>query len=341
MTKIDIAEVQNLATDALKGQGVPLDRAKIIAEEMALAEYAGVKTHGLGKLVSLNFGDLTARLEFEGSGAIFSVNGNGGNGFLIFSKVAEELIVRTKKHGLALATVTNTTRYSSLFPYPSQVAKAGFISILTNSAGPAAVAPFGSIDPITGTNPICFSFPKSGGGVHTFDMATSELVWGEIRQAALEGRRLPSGPFLNSAGDVTSDPTDVNAVKVFGGAKGSAINLALEVLAGILSGGKAGLLCESEYDCGAMFISIDPTALGLDLDKFSSDMENLFNEVRSARPESNGSVVRVPGDAGRSTLRIETVLNEIIDVPQSTLDMLARMAVGESVSELASNPLFN
>jgi LDH2 family malate/lactate/ureidoglycolate dehydrogenase len=210
-----------------------------------------------------------------------------------------------------------------------------------NSAGPPAVAPYGSIDPITGTNPICFAFPKSDGGIHAFDMATSEIVWGEIRQAALEGRRLPAGPFIDSAGDVTTDPTKVSAARVFGGKKGSALNIAIEILSGALSQGQIGLQCENEYDCGAFFMAIDPQALGIELNGFTAKIEQLFQDIREARAEISERPVRVPGDSGRSALNIDDFKDAELDVPKATLTMLERMAKGEDVSELASNPLFN
>lgn len=340
MSEFTVQDIQKMAISALSGQGLPSEQVLDIANEMVIAEYMGVKTHGLGKLISLNIGNLSVNPTILGSGPIFKVDGNRGNGFITYSNVADELINRTKDFGIALATVTNTTRYSSLFPYTSKVAQAGYISILMNTAGPAAVAPFGSIDPITGTNPLSFSFP-SNGEAHSFDMATSDVVWGEIRQAALEGRRLKTGPFLNSAGDITSDPTEVNAVKVFGGAKGSTLNLAIEILAGILSGGRAGLECQDEYDCGALFISIDPEALGISLEGFSGQMERLLTEVRESRSESSEKIVRAPGDRGRSSVKIDLILNEQLDIPQTIITMLERMAQGENVSELASNPLFN
>jgi LDH2 family malate/lactate/ureidoglycolate dehydrogenase len=82
--------------------------------------------------------------------------------------------------GIVAAFVHNFSRYSSLYPYTVRLAQSGFVGILANTAGPAAVAPFGSVDPITGTNPICFSFPTSSGVPQTFDFATSEVVWGKF-----------------------------------------------------------------------------------------------------------------------------------------------------------------
>jgi L-2-hydroxycarboxylate dehydrogenase (NAD+) len=135
--------------------------------------------------------------------------------------------------GIAAAFAHNFSRYSSLYPYTVRLAQRGCVGILANTAGPAAVAPFGSIDPVTGTNPICFSFPTASGGAQTFDFATSDFAWGEIRQAMLEGRSLVSGPFLTRAGEPTTLPSEVDAIRAFGGRKGWALNLAIEILAGV------------------------------------------------------------------------------------------------------------
>ncbi len=215
------------------------------------------------------------------------------------------------------------------------------MAILANTGGPAAVAPYGSVDPITGTNPICFSFPRTGGQVQTFDFATSDVVWGAIRQAAIEGCALPAGPFLNAAGDITTVPGDVNAVRAFGGHKGSALNLAIEVIAGILAGGKAGMECESEFDCGAIFLALDPSATGVGRLNFASSVDRLLNSIRACRPENPDAPVRAPGDRGRNTMSLGSDGNRRLELADKILEMMVRMSEGEKVADLASNPLFN
>ena len=341
MPLISIAELLSASIVALQGQGFSRELAAEIAEEFVVSELTGTKTHGVGKLGSLQFGDLAAKPDIVEYGAVISVDGNGGNGFLLFRQIAELVCERCSAMGVVAAFVHNFSRYSSLYPYTVRLAQRGFVGILANTAGPAAVGPFGSVDPITGTNPICFSFPTPSGVPQTFDFATSEVVWGEIRQATLEGRGLVSGPFLSSAGDVTTAPSEVDAVRAFGGRRGWALNLPIEMLAGPLAGGRAGLDVKSEFDCGAFLIGIDPIAARAGRSGFAHQVGTLLDSIRASRPESGNGNVRCPGDRGRSSVDINEHLSEQNQIPETILQMMDRMSKGEKVSELAANRLFN
>jgi L-2-hydroxycarboxylate dehydrogenase (NAD+) len=341
MAETTVRELCLIAVKALEGQGFGADLAREIAEEFVVAELAGVKTHGLGKLVSLNLGDLNVQPKIREHGALLSIDGSGGNGFKLFRDIADMLVERCPRYGISAAFVHNFSRYSSLYPYTSRLAKAGFVALLANSAGPPAVAPFGSVAPLTGTNPICFSFPRSDGQSQTFDFATADVVWGAIRQASIEGKALPTGPFLDAAGDITTVPTEVNAVRAFGGKKGFALNLSIEILAGLLSGGRAGAECESEFDCGAFFIAVDPKFAGAGATEFGEGLDRLLEAVRASRPEDPAAPVRAPGDHGRNSISVDREGDSRLSISDAVLEMMRRMASGESVAELASNPLFN
>jgi L-2-hydroxycarboxylate dehydrogenase (NAD+) len=334
MTIVSADRVQELAKAALLGQGVAPELADEVVTEFVVAELAGQSSHGLGKLASLQFGRLDAIPAFVEHGAVVAVNGLGANGLLVLRAVARRLIAPARHHGVALASVRNFSRHAALYPYTEILATQGLVGILMNSAGPAAVAPFGSIDPITGTNPICFSFPTPS-GPHTLDFSTAEVVWGEIRQATLEGRELPAGPFLDADGEITLVPSEVNAVKAFGGAKGWALNLAIDVLAGAMTGAPSGLAVQDEFDCGALMIAIDPEATGAGT-TLPHAVAGLLDEVRQARPGTGATSVRVPGDRRRGP----GLPNEV-DIPPATLALLERLASGERVLEFSSNPLLN
>lgn len=333
MTTMSAADLRQLARNALIGQGFAPELADEVVDEFVLAELAGQPSHGLGKLASMRFDHLDAVPEFAQRAAVLDVNGRGASGLLVLRAVAERLDPIAREYGVALASVRNFSRYGALYPYPEVLARNGLVGILLNSAGPAAVAPFGSIDPITGTNPLCFSFPTPA-GVHTLDFSTAEIVWGEIRQATLEDRDLPAGPFLDRFGEVTTVPADVNAVKAFGGAKGWALNLAIEVLAGALVGTSSGLAVQDEFDCGALLIAIDPAATGAGT-AFPSAVTRLLDDVRGARPIPGHDSVRVPGDRRHGTLPTEA------DIPPTTVALLERLATGDKLSELSANPLLN
>jgi L-2-hydroxycarboxylate dehydrogenase (NAD+) len=334
MTEVSADRVHDLARAALVGQGFPGHLVDDVAREFVVAELWGERVHGLGKLVSLQLGSLEAAPQFEARGPVLTVDGSGANGFLLMRAVALRLAEQARRDGLGLAAIRNFSRYGALYPYTEILARDGLVGILMNGAGPAAVAPFGSVDPITGTNPLCVSFPTPG-EPQTLDFATADMVWAEIRQATLEERPLVDGPFLDADGNVTTLPSAVSAVKAFGGSKGWALNLAIEVLTGAMVGAQSGLAVNDEFDCGALMIAVRPDATGAD-SNFPAAVAQLLDEVRHARPAQPRQGVRAPGDRRR-----DEMLPAFVDVAPTTIDLLERMAAGEKSTTFSSNPLLN
>ena len=313
----------DLVQAALAGQGMSEADAAAAADDFVSAEVAGVLTHGVSKLVSMKFGRLDAIPEESTFGSLLVVDTKGANGLVYFRRLAERSVALVAETGCALIFVRNFSRYNSLYPYTEVVSRQGFISLLMNTAGPSAVAPFGSIDPITGTNPICFSFPTLD-GVQTFDFPTSELPWGAIRRAAIEDQDLPARSFLDVDGEFTGTH-HANAVPAFGFAKGSALNLAIELICGAASGASVGRQVDSEFDLGALFLSFDPARTGGT--DFRSAASSLFEEIRSSRPRGKAKEVRVPGDRLRGRSLLRTVgPNHLVPIPELTFTLLERMS---------------
>jgi LDH2 family malate/lactate/ureidoglycolate dehydrogenase len=119
------------------------------------------------------------------------------------------------------------------------------------------------------------------------------------------------------------------------------LNLAIEILAGPLAGGRAGLDAKSEFDSGAILIGIDPIAARAGRPGFAHQVEALLDSIRASRPEDGNGTVRCPGDRGRSSIDIKKHLGEQIQIPETILQMMVRMSKGEKVADLAANRLFN
>ena len=145
--------------------------------------------------------------------------------------------------------MVNFSRFGRLDPNGRMLANQSLVGIILNSVGPPAVSPYDGGDPMLGTNPICLAFPTANGPL-VFDFSTGASIWGEIRQATLENRRLPDDVFLAEDGDFTTDPKEAAAVVPFGGPKGYALCLALEILSGALVTARMGPKVESQYDIG-------------------------------------------------------------------------------------------
>ena len=134
-----------------------------------------------------------------------------------------------------------------------------------------------------GTNPLCFSFPSGRGKPYVFDFATSQKVWGEVRQAIVENRPLPDNCFIDGEGNFTTDPEKAEAGVPFGGPKGYALCYALEVMTGAFVGAKMGYNARDEYDLGYLFVAFSPEMFTT-LDTFTEEVDALAGDVRGCPP---------------------------------------------------------
>lgn len=98
------------------------------------------------------------------------------------------------------------------------------------------VAPAGGTRGSLGTNPLAFSWPRSGKDPFTFDFATSAFARGEIELYQRAGKPLPEGVAIDKDGQPTNDPQAAldGAMLTFGSHKGSALSIMIELLAGPL-----------------------------------------------------------------------------------------------------------
>jgi delta1-piperideine-2-carboxylate reductase len=147
------------------------------------------------------------------------------------------LIERTRSHGIAALVINNAAHFSALWLEIEGLAAAGLAS-LAMCPSYATVAPAGGSGPLLGTNPFAFGWPRSAGDPFVFDIATSVAARGEIELHRRSGTPLPDGWALDAEGKPTNDPTAAlaGAMLTFGGYKGSAISIMIELLAGVMIG---------------------------------------------------------------------------------------------------------
>ena len=288
-------ELQELVREALISSGLDGRDADYIANDLVAAEANGKPAHGIIKLfdIATAIGKRQGSPVVRSRGPVGFIDGSRELGHLVARRMVEESLDLAREHGVGVVGAANFSYYARLTGYVQAVADAGLVAVMMNSAGPAAVVPFGGRTPVLGTNPISFGFPRSGGSPLVIDMATSAEVWSLIALARSRDEALPFGPFLDDSGVVTSDPTQVVSVLPFGGAKGSAIGLAVEILGGALMGVSTGKRVKDEYDLGALLIALDPEALG-GLEHLVEEVRNLSRDVEVSG--GDGQSVHVPGD---------------------------------------------
>lgn len=321
--KIDIRidTIKNMMADALKLRNIDKEVARFMIDDYIEAELSGQTSHGLSKFLLLDAaldnieGDIVVEKEM---GNYIKINGGKNLGHYAGLVCINKVLVLAEHYGNGIVALNNAGRYSRLKPFARKIAEQGYIGIVMNNGGPAAVAPYGGTTPIFGTNPLCFAFPSRNPQPYVFDFSTSKKVWAEIRQAILEKRDLPEDSFYDADGNITKDPQKADAVMAFGGAKGYALCYAIEILTGAFVGGKMGQKVNNEYDLGFLFIALSPDMFS-ETNRFLDEIDNLANEVRVSRSICAEKKVYVPGEMtaeilqkNKSTARIQ-IDSEILD----------------------------
>jgi len=133
------------------------------------------------------------------------------------------------------------------------------------------MAAWGGRRPVFGTNPLAFAAPQRGRAPVVVDLALSQVARGKILSAAIKGAAIPPGWAVDEEGEPTTDPKAALAGTLLplGGAKGSALALMVEILAGALTGANFAFEASSFFDAsgsppgvGQFVIAIDPAAFG-------------------------------------------------------------------------------
>ena len=240
-----IEEIFNLAKDTLLYNGCDEFNAESVSKTVSEAERDGSVSHGLfripGYVASFRSkkvkGDSRPKIQNLSKCAI-RVDGDYGFAPTAIKVGVPELTKITNENGMGILTITNTHHFAALWHETEALANNNLIAIACTAYKPS-VAPAGAKQAFFGTNPISFAWPRPGKTPVVYDMATSTMAMGEVQVAAREGHTVPLGTGINSKGEQTTDPSEIangGVLLTFGGYKGSAIAMMVELLAAGLVG---------------------------------------------------------------------------------------------------------
>jgi LDH2 family malate/lactate/ureidoglycolate dehydrogenase len=221
------------------------------------------------------------------------INGNGRSAKLIMKDLLPTAVQWTHEQGQICIGFKNCGYHGGLGTIARKFAEANVVCIYTANGGPATVPPYGGSKELLGTNPIAYAIPTSGMPI-VFDAATSERPFGTIARAKKQHESLIPNTYYARSGEFTTVPNEAVAIKSFGGHKGSAINLLLDVITGALVGAKSGSLVGSDPDIGGYMQLLDPAAFG-ELSIFTQQSDQLVKDIQSNPPAPGLTEVRIPG----------------------------------------------
>ncbi|AYG57530.1 Ldh family oxidoreductase [Rhizobium jaguaris] len=295
-TRISYDDLTSLLARIFVRFGVSEANAAIVAANCAGCERDGSLSHGVfrmpGYVSSLRSGWVDGKAVaavLDVSTAFIRVDARNGFAQPALSLAMPLAVEKASKFGAAVLAIKDSHHFSALWPDLEPLARNGFVA-LSMVSGLACVAPPGGRKAVMGTNPIAFATPVDGANPMIFDFATSSMSNGDLRIAAREGRGVPLGTGVDAEGEFTEDPSrilDGGALLPFGGHKGSALSLMVEVLASALTGGQFSSEVDFSAHSGAetpktgqLVIVIDPRRGGNEV--FASRVAQLMDVVRAS-----------------------------------------------------------
>ncbi len=271
-TPVERDDLLRLVGTALARNGASAAAATAIAEMVVTAEGDGAHSHGVfrvpGYVKALKAGAIDGhavpRLVAR-EGAVLRYDAERCAAPFAYAVTLPELAEVAERLGVGVLSLANVAHFQAMWPETEWLAAHGLVAFACTANYPY-LAPAGGTRPIFGTNPLAFALP--GDPPVAIDMASSTMARGDVMLAAREGRPVADGVGLGPDGLPTSDPAAIlkGAQLPFGGHKGSAIALMVELLAGLCGGPYSDVAKDASgagVPVGAVFVlALSPAALG-------------------------------------------------------------------------------
>jgi (2R)-3-sulfolactate dehydrogenase (NADP+) len=323
MTVITAFELTDLITHALVVSCTSDANAASVARALVAAEIDGQSGHGISRVASYAAQAKVGKVNGQAvptatatkPGALL-VDAAHGFAYPALDLAVGHLPAMAKTNGIATAAITRSHHAGVAGHTVERLAEQGMVALMFANT-PAAMAATGGSKALFGTNPLAFACPIAGRPPLVVDLALSTVARGKIVVAARDGKAIPLGWAVDSAGQPTTDANAALAGMLLplGGAKGAALALMVEVLAAALTGANFAFEASPFLD--------DAGAFGAGNGGFGTERSVLQRvAVLAAAIEADGA--RLPGSR-RHALR-EKVVKEGLAVDADVLNGIKTLA---------------
>ncbi len=319
--KVSIPELKAKMTDVLLKRGYDKNDISFVINMYLGGELRGHTSHGLASFVSFAQSEPEVHDEpvvLKDTHALFALDAKGASGNVIGKRAADEAVRRAKAEGVGTVLIKDMDSWLRPGAIAEYIAEQGYLAVVINSGGGTSVAPPGGFDPTLGTNPIAYGIPTANEPL-VVDMATAQHAWGQVRLANKYETPLPPDAFYNDKGNITREGKEAYSVKAFGGYKGYALALMVEVMTGSLVG--VPMMIESTAGStfagklprrGAVIIAFDPANM-VDPEEFKKQNSELLADIQKSQTLPSEEI-RIPGvEAGKRKAASEA--SGKVDIP--------------------------
>ena len=329
MPKVSLDQIEHYALRTLIEASATPANAAPVARSIRRAEADDMRPLGLGYLPIYLSHLGTGKVDGKAIPAVRQraaavVHVDAANGFAHPAIEAgfPALISAARACGTATMTVTRSYSAGALGHPAEDLADHGLVAwAVTNS--PPNIAPWGGTRPLFGTSPMAFAVPRQGHPPLVIDQATSVVTKVALVAKAKAGERLPAGWAFDAQGQPTTDAQAALAGSLapFGGAKGAALALMIDILAAGLTGANfskdASPYARPEGPppgVGQFFAAFDPNAFD---NGFCTRIETLFESMLS----QDG--VRLPGDRRLSAR--DRIAHDGVEVDHKLFEIIGQL----------------
>jgi len=313
--------------------GLLPSHARMVAEHLITANLRGVDSHGVIRipyyLEGLERGYVKPRSEIRilrETALSALLDGGDLPGVIVAAEATNLAIRKARSSRVSLVGARRLGHVGMLAYYTRRIAAEGFMGFACANC-PPRVAPWGGAERIFGTNPMSMGIPVDGGNPIVIDMATSAIAAFKINLALRQGKSIPPNSALTKDGRPTRDPREAleGVLLPFGGHKGYAMGLLVEVLSSAFIGGLVSwkIIDHASTQGGFLVAAVDPEIFRT-REEYSSDIREIIEKIKGCRVAEGFSEILLPGELEDRTY--EARLREGIPLDQKTVKSLKDVA---------------
>lgn len=288
---VTAAGAQRFARDVAERMGASAGDAERVAELLVRADVGGHPGHGLRRLRQYangwQRGTIVPSAQAEivaDTGTAITVDGRQALGQVVCTLAADLAAERALQHGVAAVGVRHSAHAGRLADYADRACGHGAAVLLfANDSGAAqGVAPPGALEARLSTNPLAAGVPRAQAPHLVIDLSTSVVAHGKVRVLEDAGMPVPEAWMRDGL------------MQPLGGAKGFALALLVEALAGVVSGAGAASAHPGPDDQGVFMLAFDPARFGQPAE-LSERMEAMLAYVLAVPLAPGAEPLRAPG----------------------------------------------
>ncbi len=339
-------KLREITTKIFEAAGAPHEHASKVAEHLVESNLVGHDSHGVVRILRyvnlIKEGKVKPAVIPEiilDKSIIAVIDGRWGFGVVAADMAMELAVEKAKKNNVGMVGLHNCNHIGRVGSYAQQAAREDMVGFVACNSSPGIVAPYGGIKRRLGANALALAIPTGEAHPFLMDFASSVVAEGKIRIKYHEHEKLPQGWIIDEEGKPSTNPLDFygendslpGALLPFGGHKGYAIALAIDLLCGALVGGRCTTGLNQHIGNGVLMIAIDVESF-TQLDAYTQQVQQTLSLLRSTPPAEGFERVMIPGEPEFSVR--EKRLKEGIVISEEIWNELKNTATGLGVEKL-------